>query len=204
MKANLKFARSTAAAFGLIALGLAPAFAADAVMDEPPAPAPSLPVASWAGPYAGLALGYGFAGQTELRDPALEIDTDGFLINGFAGYQLENNGFVYGIEGDAGFGGYKGTENGVQSKSAFDGSLRARLGVAVTPDVLLYGTLGGAAQSVKITDRRTGESDRNVQLGVTAGAGADVGAPPRGTRAGRGRDDRADLAALEAAGSAVR
>ena len=95
MKANLKFARSTAAAFGLIALGLAPAFAADAVMDEPPAPAPSLPVASWAGPYAGLALGYGFAGQTELRDPALEIDTDGFLINGFAGYQLENNGFVY-------------------------------------------------------------------------------------------------------------
>ncbi len=176
MKANLKFARSTAAAFGLIALGMAPAFAADAVMEEPPAPAAveTLPVASWAGAYAGVTLGYGFGAQTDVGDPTLEIDTDGFLAHGFAGYQLENGGFVYGIEGDVGYGGYKGDNAGVESKSGVDGSLRARLGVAVTPDVLVYGTAGGAAQSVKLTDQVTGDSDRNTLLGWTAGAGADV------------------------------
>jgi outer membrane immunogenic protein len=174
MKANYKFARSTAAAFGLIALGMAPALAADATMEEPPAPAPveSLPVASWAGPYAGIALGYGFEGRTNVGN--LEINTDGFIANGFAGYQLENNGFVYGVEGDIGYGGYKGDNAGVESKSGVDGSLRARLGVAVTPDVLLYGTAGGAAQSVEITDLATGDDDSQTLVGWTAGAGTDV------------------------------
>jgi outer membrane immunogenic protein len=176
MKANYKFARSTAAAFGLIALGLVPSFAADAVMEEPPAQAPveSLPIASWAGPYAGIALGYGFEGRTEVGDPANKIDTDGFIVNGFAGYQLENNGFVYGIEGDAGYAGLKGDNAGVESESGFDGSLRARLGVAVTPGVLLYGTAGGAAQNVEVTDRLTGDSDSATMVGWTAGAGTDV------------------------------
>ena len=44
----------------------------------------------------------------------------------------------------------------------------------VTPDVLIYGTAGGALQSVKLTDTDTGNSDRNTMLGWTAGAGADV------------------------------
>ena len=44
----------------------------------------------------------------------------------------------------------------------------------MTPDVLIYGTAGGALQSVKLTDTDTGNSDRNTMLGWTAGAGADV------------------------------
>jgi len=60
MQANLKFA-PIAVALGLFALS-GTAFAADVVSEEPPAPAPiaELPVASWAGPYAGINLGYGF------------------------------------------------------------------------------------------------------------------------------------------------
>ncbi|TIN18979.1 MAG: porin family protein, partial [Mesorhizobium sp.] len=55
MQANLKFARPLAVALGLFALS-GTAYAADVVQEEPPAPAPiaELPVASWAGPYAGL------------------------------------------------------------------------------------------------------------------------------------------------------
>jgi outer membrane immunogenic protein len=176
MKANLKYAQSTAAAFGLIALGMAPAFAADAVMEEPPAPAAPMetpPVNTWSGPYAGVTLGYGFAGQTDVGDPALEIETDGFLAHGFAGYQMQNGNFVYGLEGDVGYGGYEGDNLGVESKAGLDGSLRARLGVAVTPDILLYGTAGGALQNNEITDA-VGNSDSNTHLGWTAGAGADV------------------------------
>ncbi|MET0596446.1 MAG: outer membrane protein [Mesorhizobium sp.] len=179
MKASIEFARSTAAALGLLALGMAPAFAADAVMEEPPAPAAPMevpPLNTWSGPYAGVALGYGFAGRTDTNTLGFEndIDTDGFVGNGFAGWQLENNGIVYGIEGDVGYGGYQGNDAGLESESGVDGSLRARLGVAVTPDVLLYATAGGAAQSVKLTDQVTGSSDRNTHLGWTAGVGADV------------------------------
>src|SRR5690606_20451504 len=66
----------------------------------------------------------------------------------------------------------EGTNAGVKSESSVDGSIRARLGYAVTPDVLLYGTAGGAAQSLKIRDAVG--SDSNTVIGWTAGAGADV------------------------------
>jgi outer membrane immunogenic protein len=131
------------------------------------------PVGGWAGPYAGVTLGYGFSGKTKVGDPALEIDTDGFIAHAFGGYQFENNGFVYGVEGDVGYAGLKGDNAGVESKSGMDGSLRARLGVAVTPDILVYGTAGGAAQSMKLTDA-LGNNDRETLVGWTAGAGADV------------------------------
>lgn len=174
MKAKLKFARPVAAAFGLIALlGVIPANAADAVMEEPPAPAPveTAPLNTWSGPYAGVTLGYGFAGTTEL--PGLDIDTDGFTAHGFAGYNLENGGFVYGIEGDLGYAGLRGDDLGIESKSGFDGSLRARIGVAVTPNVLLYATAGGAAQNLKVEDG-FGNDDSSTMFGWTAGVGTDI------------------------------
>ena len=69
MKNNLEFARPTAAALGLLALlGAIPAYAADAVMEEPPAPAAPMeepPLNTWTGPYAGVTVGYGFSGNTD-------------------------------------------------------------------------------------------------------------------------------------------
>ncbi|TIO26197.1 MAG: porin family protein, partial [Mesorhizobium sp.] len=80
MQANLKFARPLAVALGLFALG-GTAYAADAVTEEPPAPAPvaELPVASWAGPYAGISLGYGFSGHADARDAGVNVKTKGFI-----------------------------------------------------------------------------------------------------------------------------
>jgi outer membrane immunogenic protein len=173
MKTVSKFARSSLAAAGIVALlGAAPVFAADAVMEEPPAPAPieELPVASWAGPYVGLSAGYGFAGTTD--DNGNDIDTDGFIGGGFAGMQWQNGNFVYGVEGDVNYNGMDGANAGVESESRVDGSLRGRLGYSVTPDVLLYGTAGGAAQSLKIRDAVG--SDTNSMVGWTAGVGADI------------------------------
>ncbi|MET3792648.1 outer membrane protein [Aquamicrobium terrae] len=176
MTTKLKFARPAAAALGIIAFAAsAPAFAADVVMEEPPAPAPiaELPVASWTGPYAGVNLGYGFSGR--VREPGNSISTDGFLGGAFVGYnyQMDNN-FVLGAEGDIGYSGVKGSNAGVEAKAGVEGSLRARLGYAISPDILLYGTAGGAAQSLKVTDQTTGDRDRNTMLGWTAGAGTDI------------------------------
>ncbi|WP_274629389.1 outer membrane protein [Arvimicrobium flavum] len=173
--------RSSLAVAGMVALlGVAPAFAADVVMEEPPAPMPveTLPVASWAGAYVGLSAGYGFSGQTTETIPGTgletDIDTDGFIGGAFAGYQWQNGGWVYGIEGDVNYNGMDGeSDNGaLESESSIDGSLRARLGYAVTPDVLIYATAGGAAQSLKVRDPIG--SDSNTMIGWTAGAGTDM------------------------------
>jgi len=172
MKTNLKFA-PLAAALGLFALG-GTAFAADVVSEEPPAPAPvaELPVASWAGPYAGINLGYGFGGH--VKAPGVDAKTKGFIGGVFGGYNWQQENFVYGAEADLGYNGTKGSDNGLSAKSGIEGSLRARLGYAVTPEILLYGTGGLAAKNQKIDDSVTGVNDSKAMLGWTAGAGTDI------------------------------
>jgi outer membrane immunogenic protein len=172
MKTNLKFA-PLAAALGLFAFA-GTAFAADVVSEEPPAPAPvaELPVASWAGPYAGINLGYGFGGH--VKAPGVDAKTKGFIGGVFGGYNWQQENFVYGAEADLGYNGTKGSDNGLSAKTGIEGSLRARLGYAVTPEILLYGTGGLAAKNQKIDDSGTGVNDSKAMLGWTAGAGTDI------------------------------
>jgi outer membrane immunogenic protein len=172
MQANLKFA-PIAVALGLFALS-GTAFAADVVSEEPPAPAPiaELPVASWAGPYAGVSVGYGFSGHAKVHDGGPDIKTKGFVGGVFGGYQWQQENFVYGAEADLGYNGVKGDSGGVDSKGGFEGSLRARLGYAVTPEILLYGTGGGALKNQKVSSPLG--SDDNTMLGWTAGVGTDI------------------------------
>ena len=97
-----------------------------------------------------------------------DVDTDGFLGGGFAGYNLQNGLFVYGIEADVGYTGVKGDNGITETKSGVEGSLRGRLGFAVTDDILLYATAGGAAK--RLEGQRSGGDDSNTMLGWTAGA----------------------------------
>jgi outer membrane immunogenic protein len=175
MNNTLKFGRPVAAALGLMAfLGTVPAFAADAVMEEPPAPAAPMeepPVNTWTGPYAGVTLGYAFAGETE-DEFDNSIDTDGFLLGGFAGYNYQVGNMVAGAEADIGYSWEDGSNAGVTSESGVEGSLRARLGYVVSPNILLYATAGGAAKDLEVSG--FGDSDSNTMIGWTAGAGADM------------------------------
>ena len=176
MNDNLKFARPAAAVIGLVALlGTIPAFAADAVMEEPPAPAAPMvepPLNTWSGPYAGVSLGYAFAGETEDETFNNTIDTDGFLLGGFAGYNYQVGNMVAGAEADIGYSWEDGSNAGLTSESGVEGSLRARLGYVVSPNVMLYATAGGAAKDLEVSGG--GVSDSNTMLGWTAGGGADI------------------------------
>ncbi|RUY84230.1 porin family protein, partial [Mesorhizobium sp. M7A.F.Ca.CA.001.12.2.1] len=87
--------------------------------------------------------------------------------------QWQQENFVYGAEAELGYNGVKGDDSGVNSKAGFEGSLRARLGYAVTPEILLYGTGGLAGRSLKVEDDVYG-SDRATLLGWTAGLGTDI------------------------------
>ncbi|MEO9340507.1 outer membrane protein [Mesorhizobium sp. SB112] len=174
MTANRKFAWPVAAALGFAFAGVVPAYSADIISEEPPAPAAPMelaPIATWGGPYAGIQLGYGFSGRA--NEPGNRIDTDGFVGGGFLGYNYDTgNGIVAGIEGDIGYSGVKGDNAGTEVKGGVDGSLRARLGYAVSPDILPYVTAGGAAKRVKVSEG--GVSDKATALGWTAGVGTDV------------------------------
>jgi outer membrane immunogenic protein len=178
MNSYLKFARPTATAIGLLALLAAmPANAADTVFEEPPAPAAPMeepPLNTWTGAYAGVTLGYGFAGETRVEEPGVttDIDTDGFLAGGFVGYNYQVGNIVAGIEGDLGYNWEDGSNAGLTTESGVEGSLRARLGYVISPQILLYATAGGAGKDLEVSDV-TG-SDSNTMIGWTAGAGADI------------------------------
>lgn len=180
MKASLKLVRPAAAALGLTALaGILPAHAADAVDEIPAAPAAPVelaPVNTWSGPYAGVTLGYGFAGTSEVDPeaalPGVDVDTDGFTAHGFAGINGQSGAFVYGLEGDVGYNGTEGEDGGYEVENGADGSLRARLGYAVTDNLLVYGTGGGAAKQMEVS--QGGVSDDSTMLGYTVGAGVDA------------------------------
>lgn len=178
MKNNLKFARSATAAFGLVALlGTIPAHAADAIMAEEPLPAAPMeqpPLNTWSGPYAGVSVGYGFGGDTDLDDGLVSnsIGTDGFLLGGFAGYNWQAGNIVAGAEADIGYSWVEGSNAGYKSESGLEGSLRARLGYVVSPNILLYATAGAAAKDLEVSGG--GFKDSNTMVGWTAGAGTDV------------------------------
>jgi len=176
MKYQMKNMQPVAAALGLLALvGSMPAYAADAVMEEPPAPAAPMeepPVATWTGAYAGLTGGYAFSGRTENETIGNTINTDGFLLGGFVGYNYQVGNIVAGAEADLGYSWEDGSNVGQTSDSGVEGSLRARLGYVVSPAVLLYATAGGAAKDLEVSNGSA--SENNTMVGWTAGAGADV------------------------------
>ena len=167
-----------AAALGLIAcFAAAPAFAADAVQEEPPAaPMAEPPINTWDGPYAGVTVGYGFNGTTTPITGDID-DNDGFVGGVFGGYNFQQDLIVYGIEGDIGYGNIKGDNGITETESGFEGSIRGRLGVAVTDDVLLYATAGGAGERLKVSDP-VGSESKGV-FGWTAGGGVDVKITPQ-------------------------
>ncbi|MCB1417773.1 MAG: porin family protein [Notoacmeibacter sp.] len=168
---------AVAAAFGLGAAAFAfPAHAADLVGEEPPAPpAPAIeaaPVSDWAGGYAGVTGAYEF-GKVQSTQPANQRHiNDGYRGSVFGGFNMQNGQFVYGAEADAGYGTTKGNNASNRSDIGLDGSIRARAGVAVTNDVLVYGTGGLAAADMSV--REGGKTANKVNLGYTVGAGTDV------------------------------
>lgn len=170
-KLNLTLGAAAAALLAATSISLA----ADAVFEAPPAPpaAPivSAPINTWEGGYAGISLGYGFSGDTDVG--GLEVETDGFVGNAFGGWNWQSGSFVYGIEGDIGYNGMEGDNAGVDVEHGIDGSLRARLGVAATENVLVYATAGGAGSRVEV-DAGVDGSDDATLWGWTAGVGTDV------------------------------
>ncbi|MGB8397340.1 outer membrane protein [Bradyrhizobium sp.] len=167
-------------AFGLVALGMAPAVAADLpARTYTKAPAPYAPIYNWTGFYIGAMGGYG------------KEDTSGIgaLSGGFAGgtvgYNWQSGQIVYGLEADAAWSDIGATAVipgllSVNDRIRDLGTVRGRIGFAVD-QVLLYGTGGFAWADNRITATAGGVSisDSHVHTGWTAGAGVEVMFAPK-------------------------
>lgn len=144
--------------------------AADAIDEVPAAPAAeySAPaVSNWAGAYVG-GTGNWHHGEADATGSNTAAGFGGGL---FGGYNMQNGQLVYGGEADVNYSGQDSTAGTLRVKQGINGSLRARVGVDVSP-VLVYGTAGVAATSVEASGP-TG-SDKETLLGWTAGAGAET------------------------------
>jgi outer membrane immunogenic protein len=139
---------------------------------SPVGPAPAF---SWTGPYAGLFGGYGW-GTAKATEPInaatgfpynvgstpYSVDTDGFFGGGTLGYNWQPGSLVFGVEGEIGYLGLKGSRidpNGIaigtpdtttRVKSDFYGAVTGRLGVPLS-NILVYAEGGGALLDAKAT-----------------------------------------------------
>jgi outer membrane immunogenic protein len=142
-----------------------PAFAAD--MSAPP-PSPVIPttipsmVFNWTGGYVGAQVGYRFG---DIR-PGRSADS---AIGGlYAGYNQQFGNLVAGVEADVAYGNGRGGALGFTMRQDWEGSVRARAGVAFER-FMPYITGGVAFTHLEASN--AGGKDTKTRTGWTAGAG---------------------------------
>jgi outer membrane immunogenic protein len=165
----------------LIALGIAPAAAAD-LAARPYTKAPPMAVAinNWGGFYIGAMGGY-----AQENSDGLGTLSGGFA-GGTAGYNWQMGNVVLGIEADAAWadvGATVGLFGGLASVSSTIrdmGTVRGRVGYAFD-SVLIYGTGGYAWADNRMTATLLGlsASDSHFHSGWTVGAGVEVMFAPK-------------------------
>ena len=168
---------------GLIALGMAPAIAADLpARAYTKAPAAAIAINNWSGFYLG-AMG-GYAQQTEATTLGFGEVKGGFA-GGTLGYNWQTGNLVFGIEADAAWADV-GFSVGNPALASFEtrirdmGTVRGRIGYAFD-QVLVYGTGGYAWADNRVTASllNVSVSDSKFHSGWTLGAGVEVMFAPK-------------------------
>jgi outer membrane immunogenic protein len=155
----------------LIALGIAPAAAADlAARPYTKAPAAAIAINNWTGFYLGAMGGY----AQENSDGVGRLS--GGFAGGTAGYNWQMGNIVLGLEADAAWADVGATVGLFEARIRDMGTVRGRVGYAFD-QVLIYGTGGFAWADNRFTI--AGLSDSKVHSGWTVGAGVEVMFAPK-------------------------
>ena len=118
---------------------------------------------------------------------SLDVTSDGFVAGGQIGVNTRFSGWVYGVELDMAFSGLSGsksagTANGftVEQSVNWLSTLRGRVGVLVTPAMLVYATGGFAFGETELNaSYATGQkSDTKISTGFAAGGGLEYAFNP--------------------------
>lgn len=146
--------------------------------DFAPPMRPRLDIERWTGFYLGGTLGYGWGeGRSAGQLGGFAFDQSGMLGTVFAGHNWQSGMFVYGLEADIGTGGVSSrrtvTGGTLESDLNAFGSFRGRLGVLMTPSLMLYATagLGWANMDFNVSG---GQSRGETFLGYQVGLGGEL------------------------------
>ncbi len=191
-------------------MGLAAAADLPTSKGAPVAPAVYAPAFTWTGFYIGLNAGYAFGqGRSASYYPANEYfdvntispfgsyntNVNGFTGGGQIGYNWQTGNFVFGLEADINYVAGKKTASAVwdppfepttflrlRSELNYLGTVRARLGYAAMPNLMLYLTgglaYGKTSNSSALEDEFPGGlygRSSSTKVGWTVGAGAEYG-----------------------------
>ena len=152
----------------LITAGTGPAGAADLARKAPPPVAAPVYLSDWAGFYIGINGGYGW-GETKFDDARFNAKPKGGVFGGHAGYNWQYGSVVGGLEVDFDGADVKQTVLGFENKIDELASARGRLGYALFPGLLAYGT-GGIGWGHFSTSSPHASFDTN-EFGWVAGGG---------------------------------
>jgi outer membrane immunogenic protein len=165
------------------------AYSADVLNSGPPplayAPPPVMAPPTFAGWWIGGTLG-GATASFDFSQTNDAIDASGVLGGVTGGYNWQGGPIVLGFEGDALAAGISGSQRfgggGVNvAKPDMDAmlNLRARVGVTVTPQVLIFATAGGAWANFDLPVTGPGGASRSgSSWGWSVGGGAEVAFNP--------------------------
>jgi outer membrane immunogenic protein len=122
---------------------------------------------SWAGPYLGGNIGYGWG----------SVDNNAAKPSGFSagvqgGYRWQSGAVVFGLEADIHASGANDTFAAWKFSNPWFGTVRGRVGYALN-NVLFYGT-GGLAFG-ELRAEAAGLSESHSSAGWSVGAGAEIG-----------------------------
>jgi len=165
---------------GLIALGMAPAIAADLpARAYTKAPAAAIAINNWSGFYLGAMGGYA-------KENADNFALSGGFAGGTAGYNWQTGNVVLGLEADAAWADVGATVGIIPGLASINykirdmGTVRGRVGYAFD-SVLIYGTGGWAWSDNRLTATALGVSvsDSKFHSGWTVGAGVEVMFAPK-------------------------
>ena len=148
------------------------------------APASAAPAYNWTGFYAGVEGGGGW-GRIGL-DASFVDDAklSGVLGGVQAGYNQQFGNWVVGVGADINAANIRGSMNwGAEiysGKINYFGAIEGRGGYLLKPDLLIYGTFGGAFANVtaKVDAAPLSFEDKQTMTGWTVGAGIEYAVTP--------------------------
>jgi len=168
------------ASVGILALGIAAASAADIPRRVAPVRAAPVVVSqayNWTGGYVGLYGGYGW-GSNGFTSPVStgNFDLSGGVAGGTIGYNYQVNQAVFGLEGDFGWSGIKGSTNcgglNCETRNHWLSTVRGRVGYAA--DRFMPYVTGGVAFG-DVRDSVSGfGSSTSTKTGWTLGGGIEA------------------------------
>ncbi|WP_158625980.1 outer membrane protein [Arsenicitalea aurantiaca] len=172
----MNFVKQLALATAATAVMTASAFAADLYVPIEEPYIPEVSVLGWTGAYVGVHAGYGWGSFDEPDDatPEWANDIDGWLAGVQAGYNVNLDGVVLGVEGDiawADIGSEEFTRDGLAGSIDWIGTIRGRVGFAADA-FLIYGTAGVAFAGADLLDDP--DADSNTHTGWVVGAGVEA------------------------------